>query len=339
MHGGAVTLAREFLNRGLSPDLLLATDMLDVTTLLSLTRKRTHSLKVVLYMHENQLTYPLPEEPGKGPMRRQRGERDLHYAFINYSSMLTADGIVFNSQFHMRDLFGQLPRFLGHFPEFRESQSIGALRQKSTVLPVGINWESLQSKTGSEGAAENEVPLILWNQRWEYDKNMDEFLSVLETIASEGLSFKVALCGQSFQNQSESFLDAIKRLGSRIIHLGFADEPLYHELLAKADITVSTAFHEFFGISIVEAVTCRVFPIVPARLSYPEIIPDRFHSRCLYSSRQSLLGLLRSAITDREGRVTLAEALSDCMKVYDWRQVAPAYDRVFDEVVNGGSEG
>jgi hypothetical protein len=163
---------------------------------------------------------------------------------------------------------------------------------------------------------------------------MDEFLSSLEAIASEGLSFEVALCGQSFQSQSERFLGAVKRLGSRVIHLGFADEPLYHELLAKADITVSTAFHEFFGISIVEAITCRVFPIVPARLSYPELIPERFHSRCLYSSRQSLLGLLRSAITDREGRVRVAEELSDCMKVYNWSQVAPTYDRAFDEVVN-----
>ena len=219
MHGGAVTLAREFLNRGLSPELLLVTDMLDVTTFLSLTRRRTHSLKVVLYMHENQLTYPLPEEPGSGPMRRQRGERDLHYAFINYSSMLTADGVVFNSQFHMRDLFGQLPRFLGHFPEFRERATVGALRQKSRVLPVGIDWESLWSRASSGVVSAKEVPLILWNQRWEYDKNMDEFLSALETIAAEGVSFEVALCGQSFQKQSQSFLDAVERLGSRVIHL------------------------------------------------------------------------------------------------------------------------
>lgn len=339
MHGGAVTLAREFLNRNLTPDVLLVTDMLDLTTFLSLTRSRTHRLKVMLYMHENQLTYPLPEEPGRGPMRRQRGERDLHYAFINYSSMLAADIIAFNSQFHMGDLFGQLPRFLGHFPEFRENESIGALKQKSTVLPVGVSREGLWRGTGPEGVRENQVPLILWNQRWEYDKNMDEFLSVMDTIASEGLSFEVALCGQSFQNQSESFLDAIKRLGSRVIHLGFADEPLYHELLTRADITVSTAFHEFFGISIVEAITCRVFPIVPARLSYPEIVPDRFHPRCLYSSRQSLLELLRSAITDRDGRVSWAEELSECMQVYDWRQVAPVYDRVLEEVLKAGLEG
>ncbi len=332
MHGGAVTLAREYLTRNLSPDILLVTDMLDLATFLSLTRSRSHHLKVMLYMHENQLTYPLPGEPGKGAMRRQRGERDLHYAFVNYSSMMSADRIAFNSHFHRNDLFEDLPRFLGHFPEFRELASVGALRQRSTVLPVGINWEGLRKKIDVEGAREMKVPLILWNQRWEYDKNMGEFLSALSTIAAEGLSFEVALCGQAFQNQSKEFRPEIDRLGSRVIHQGFADETLYHELLTKAEITVSTAFHEFFGISIVEATTCRVFPIVPARLSYPELIPERFHPRCLYSSRQSLLELLRSAITDRGSTVGLAEELSECMKVYDWRQVAPAYDRVLDEV-------
>jgi len=339
MHGGAVTLAREYLARNLSPDILLVNDMLDLTTFLALTRNRSHHLKVMLYMHENQLTYPLPEEPGKGAMRRQRGERDQHYAFINYSSMLSADRIAFNSRFHRNELFENLPRFLGHFPEFRELASVDTLRQRSTVLPVGINWESLRKKIEKAGSKTTEVPLILWNQRWEYDKNMGEFLSVLNSIAAEGVSFEVALCGQAFQNQTEEFRPEIDRLGSRVIHLGFADETLYHELLTKAEITVSTAFHEFFGISIVEAMTCQVLPIVPTRLSYPELIPDRFHSRCLYSTRHSLMELLRSAINDRGSTVGLARELSECMKVYDWRQVAPAYDGVLDEVANEEFEG
>ena len=34
MHGGAVTLARRFLESGSTPDMILATDMLDLTTFL-----------------------------------------------------------------------------------------------------------------------------------------------------------------------------------------------------------------------------------------------------------------------------------------------------------------
>ncbi|MGD2078248.1 MAG: DUF3524 domain-containing protein, partial [Chloroflexota bacterium] len=80
MHGGAITLARRYLEslssgRQAMPDLLLFTDMVDLTTFMALTRRENPTLPAVLYMHENQLTYPLPEQPDTGPMRRQRGER------------------------------------------------------------------------------------------------------------------------------------------------------------------------------------------------------------------------------------------------------------------------
>ena len=55
MHGGAVTLAKEFLKLQKYFDLILATDMLDLTTFLSLTRKQTSDIPTAVYFHENQL--------------------------------------------------------------------------------------------------------------------------------------------------------------------------------------------------------------------------------------------------------------------------------------------
>ena len=42
MHGGAVTLANQFNEMAWTPDLIIATDMLDLTTFLSLTKKRSY---------------------------------------------------------------------------------------------------------------------------------------------------------------------------------------------------------------------------------------------------------------------------------------------------------
>jgi hypothetical protein len=58
MHGGAVTLARLFNQSDLTPDLILSTDMLDLTTFLSLTRNRTSTTPTAIYFHENHLSYP-----------------------------------------------------------------------------------------------------------------------------------------------------------------------------------------------------------------------------------------------------------------------------------------
>ena len=96
MHGGAVTLARHFQKSGCKPDVILASDMLDLTTFLALTRQKTAGLPTALYFHENQLTYPW-SPTDVDPAQK----RDAHYAFINYTSALTADAVLFNSRYHL----------------------------------------------------------------------------------------------------------------------------------------------------------------------------------------------------------------------------------------------
>ena len=53
MHGGAITLAKEFLQSDFVPDLIISTDMLDLTTFLSLTKSKTADIPTVLYFHED----------------------------------------------------------------------------------------------------------------------------------------------------------------------------------------------------------------------------------------------------------------------------------------------
>ena len=335
MHGGAVTLAHRFLRSDSRPDLLLATDMLDLTTFLALTRQRTSNIPVVVYMHENQLTYPLPKDGSTGPMRRQLGERDRHYAFINYVSMLSADHIFFNSRYHHDSFFTALPNFLKHFPEYNELSSVAVLREKSVVLPVGIDLRRLdQGAKSSEAAPAQEPPLLLWNQRWEYDKNPEDFFSALFTLASEGIPFRVALCGQQYGKQPAAFADGQAQLGSRIVHSGFASAEKYAQWLWAADITVSTAVHEFFGISIVEAIYAHTFPILPARLSYPEILRDSYHPLSLYTGQDELVTRLRWAINHVDEARKQAADLATAVSRFDWSVQAPLYDRALAGCVN-----
>lgn len=324
MHGGAVSLASAYRVSGFTADVLLVTDMLDVTTFLALTREVTAGLPLALYMHENQLTYPLPADGSTGPMRRQKGERDRHYVFVNYASMLAASHVFFNSRYHQTALLGALPAFLRHFPDLQELQTVEKIAAKSSVLPVGVDFSRLQPEPAPASAGQ--PPLILWNQRWEYDKNPQAFFAALYAAASEGLPFRVALCGERFRRQPEEFDEATERLGERVVHAGFAPDELYRRLLWAAAITISTAVHEFFGISILEAIYCRTFPILPNRLSYPELLPESFHAACLYEDQEGLLERLRWALTHRDEAQGIARALQPQIAVYDWASVAPRYD-------------
>ena len=324
MHGGAVTLANLYQEQKLRPDLILATDMLNLGTFRALTQNSAKPVPCALYMHENQLTYPLPDDPETGPMRRQLGERDLHYAFINYSSMLCADHIFFNSTYHKASFFEELSRFLRHFPDSSLEWTQAGLRDTSEVLPVGVDLAQLQLPKPLP--VDRDPPLILWNHRWEYDKNPSRFFRALSKMADKGLQFRLAVCGMNFRRQPAEFEEAREQFADRIIHWGFASPELYRQLLWRSTVVVSTALHEFFGISVVEAVACRTHPLLPNRLSYPELIPDSFHPDCLYQQDSELAAELEKAILDPLRSVRLGEALATEMERFDWRRLAPEYD-------------
>lgn len=317
MHGGAVTLARRYrarFSRGdaPAPDVILATDMLDLTTFLALTRDLTHHLPVTLYMHENQLTYPT--RPGE--------KRDLHYGFVNYASMLCADRVFFNSRFHLESWFDALPRLLKHFPDHNELGSIERLRGRSAVLPLGLDLARLDVARCAPDA--HDPPLIVWNHRWEYDKNPGAFLRALYTLQDRGLDFRVALLGEAFVRTPPEFEVARRRLGDRLIQFGYVERYVdYARWLWRGDIVVSTAIHDYFGASIAEGIYCRCHPILPNRLNYPTFVPAPARPDCLYDDHAGLCDLMERVIRNANRR----RDLSDAIAAYDWGALAPVYDK------------
>ena len=141
MHGAALELAEQAATRiaaGERPDLLLATSMTNLPAFLALTRRALARVPIVLYMHENQLTYPPP--PGS--------QRDLTYGMIQHLSMLAADRVCFNSAYHKQIWFGELPRLLKHFPDYTHLESVETTRAKAEVLPVGCDLQRYDKYAG-----------------------------------------------------------------------------------------------------------------------------------------------------------------------------------------------
>jgi glycosyltransferase involved in cell wall biosynthesis len=343
MQGGAITLARNAQAVEGQPDLILASDMLNLPVFLALSGKLQGSVTgshavgtrawepplpkrqdlgnvpAVLYFHENQLTYPL-----------QIGEkRDLHYGFINLVSALRADAVLFNSDHHFEEFFGELPRLLKHFPDYNELWTIDSLRAKAQVLPLGLDLARLDAYRTERPTTGR--PLILWNHRWEYDKDPKTFFQAIDALAAEGLDFGLILLGESFRNEPSEFLEARRRLAGRIVHFGYAeDAATYARLLWQADVVVSTALHDFFGTAIVEACYCGCFPVLPRRLSYPELIPPEHASAHFYDDFEGLLALLRRVLLHAEERRSLS--LRQPMARFDWRHLAPRYDHLLEQV-------
>ena len=152
-----------------------------------------------------------------------------------------------------------------------------------------------------------------------------------------GCSFRLILAGEHFEEQPYEFERAFERYAERILHYGYAEDfEEYSSLLHRADIIVSTAIHEFFGIAVMEAIYCGCHPLLPNRLSYPELIPDALHrpllhSPTLYQDEEELFKTM-FRILKREEKPLPVESLREVGKHLDWRHHVKHYDALFASV-------
>lgn len=312
MRGGAVTIAEraaELAEAGYRPDVVLVSSMIDLGLLRSLLPAVWGRVPAALYLHESQLTYP--DSPQLEP--------DVSYGFLNWTSALAADRVIFNSEYHRDVFFEQVWRLLRGFPDFTHEHLVERVRSNSTVLPVGIDLSWVRNRPERDGP-----PLVLWNHRWEHDKAPEEFFDAVRTLAAEGLAFRLAVCGESFRQVPEEFLQAACDLGDRMEHFGFAVKAKYREILLRADVVVSTARQEFFGVAVMEAIAAGAFPVLPSRLVYPSLIPAGFREAVLYPEG-TLVDRLRSLL-ERPTFAFSFQELEAFAQTFDWRRIAPRYD-------------
>ncbi len=331
MQGGAIELAaqtEQIMRAHGAPDAIIATDMVNLPAWLGLMRQQLPpTVPILYYMHENQLTYP--SRVGEKP--------DLTYAMINWLSQLAADHVAFNSRFHVEAWFAALPGLLKQFPDYNHLAAIESVQAKSSVLPVGVDCSRIQERLMPlplQAPVSAQPPLIIWNQRWEYDKNPHAFFACLSALKERHIPFRLAVAGENFRKVPHEFMEARKQLAAQLIHWGYV--PAYSDytaLLQQADLVLSTAIHEFFGISILEAIAAGTFPVLPNRLSYPELIPPELHPACLYDSEEELLELsAQRLLMPRPAPPSLRHHV---LTHYDWPVVAAQYDLTIDRLVVG----
>ena len=334
--------AAEFIHRIPDPshyDLVALTGLTTVSDLRSFWGSMCPP--ILLYEHETQLSYPVP----------QGQTADANYGFTDVTNMIAADHVAFNSHTHRDQFLGELPRFLRKFPDNRPMWAVPEIEAKSSVLYPGIRYESaniesadVESTGPKPGMIDHKIdqmprPLIVWNHRWEFDKDPDSFFSALRAVKATGRTFSLAVLGENFQMQPKAFISAKEEFSDQIVQWGYLPAKSdYRRWLTRGDIVVSTSIQENFGISVLEAVAYGCWPLLPDRLSYPEIIPDAFHPSVLYNDVKDLVIRLLALIDGyRESGTNPGDqaALMDHARSFVWERQAAHFDALFEAVATG----
>ncbi len=330
MRGGALELYKRVAERGARPDLWVATSLMDVAHFKALAAMdgRFAGVPLMLYFHECQAAYP---QKDGAPI----SERDYHFLVTDLVSAASAERCVFNTRYLMDEFFEKTAAFLRRMPDTRPEWLLERVRERACVLSLALDLDWIRPE---KRPARRGVPLsILWPHRWEHDKNPEEFFEVLSRLEQRGLDYRLLVAGGRYERVPEVFEWARERLAHRIDHWGeVKGREEYARLLSRADIVVSTALHETFGMAMVEAAYAGAHPLAPTRLSYPEVIPGSLAGRCLYDGAHELEERLASLLAGEEAALSPGVLAGEFAR-YGWAHGRAGFDEMANQVSQCGN--
>lgn len=238
------------------PDAIIATSMVDLAVLRGI-RRDLCATPSLLYFHENQFAYPV--------------SRDQHASIdpqmVQLFSALSSDRILFNSAWNRDSFCNGVTALCQMLPDHCPTELADRLLARSGMLPVPVTPIAPGPKRGG---------LILWNHRWEYDKAPEVFAQAIDLLRKRDAPFQLALLGRRSRPPSAALERIRATAADRILVDAEVSPSEYRHWLARADIVISTAKHEFQGLAVLEAVSAGAAPLVPDALCYVEQYPKTY---------------------------------------------------------------
>ncbi len=321
MRQAPIDLAQQtetLVQSGLGWDALWCTSMLDLATCRGLC-PAVARLPAAVYFHENQLTYPT----------RYADQRDLHFGLTQMMSALAAIAsckqtdvpcVWWNSAYNRDSFLEALDALLHSMPDHRPTRAVQQIRDASAVVYPGID------PIEAEPSGRDAPPILIWAARWEHDKAPELFFEALDELKCRGVEFRVSVIGQQFAEYPACFDVARERFADRIVRWGYQpSRAAYAEALKEADIVVSTAKHEFFGLAVAEAVSAGCVPMLPGALAYPEVWGDAavYHDQSATGIADAIERALARCDTD----------VSQTAGRFAWARIAPQIDNAIESIV------
>ena len=320
MRTGAYHLSKPLTHLEGRQDVLLVSDYVNLPVLKCFA-PHLAGVPTAVYFLENQLTYP------KGT----RHTADFEFMAINVLTCLAAEQSVFCSKRQQDDMMAAIPTFLKHDAEADPDDIVRRIAAKSRIIPIGVDLERFDRARKSRTDRTGRPLRIVWPHRFEHDKNPDDFYEVVKTLDDEGLPFELSVIGLSYRDLPQSLQEMRERLSHRIVDWGFLKGDAYPNALAASDLVLSTAWQETQGLAVIEAIRAGCDPLLPDRLSYPEVLGPVLSEKHLYRCKGDLRRRLRWMMRHPE-RVRATSNHWRAMERFGWSVVGPQFDQLFEDL-------
>jgi len=262
VRGNSLTFAfehQQILNQDY--DLLIVTSMVDLSSLRGFCPSLAN-IPTIVYFHENQFAYPLSEHR----------TNLVNVQLTSIYSALCAEKLLFNSAYNLSSFLAGAQSLLKRLPDLVPKGLVQLLEKRAEILPVPV--KHIQLNHHAQRQKINAPAHFVWNHRWEYDKQPQVFFDAFLKLKQAGFKFHLHILGQSFRKQPACFEQAKQQFADEIVTYGFQSKERYVEVLSHADFVVSSALHDYQGLSLQEGIAFGCMPIAPNRVAYPEYISE-----------------------------------------------------------------
>ncbi len=339
--GSSLTLAFEYSEiLKQSFDLIVTTSMLDLASLRGFV-PHLAQIPTVVYFHENQFVYPIDSEQ----------PNIINAQLTSIYSALCADKILFNSQYNLESFFRGANDLLKKMPDGVASDVLVGAKRVASVIPVPIDAineldrllldkttpdDFMTDKSQCRNGNHQEIVSLVWNHRWEYDKQPDIFFNAVRKLIKDDFLIKVHVLGQSFRHQPKCFKVAEGEFQSIIGMWGYQPRNNYLKCLSQSDIVVSTAAHDFQGLSLLEAIALGCRPVAPNRVVYPDYLDKTYLYPLASEPEEEVHNLylhLRKLLTDKANGESFEHTN---VSQYSLETLIPQYKKLFNSLIELG---
>lgn len=171
--------------------------------------------------------------------------------------------------------------------------------------------------------------------RFSFNKKPERLLDAMVELGKRDREFSLDLIGGAFDWTRETLVTEIaaRKLGDRVrLHVGVSNDEIAR-IISGASLFVSASVHEGFGISLIEALSAGLLPVVEANAAFKSfaaraadvVLTD--YAQAARAADAILQAYARLAADPAATRARLASAA----RPFAWPGVAERYMRVYEE--------
>lgn len=154
--------------------------------------------------------------------------------------------MLFNSAFNRDSFLDNIKKIIKFLPDYKPKNIKEQIETKSKVVYFPVSFPK-----NITIAQSNLLLHIVWPHRWEFDKGPAEFSELMLKLKRNNHKFKLSVIGETFTDIPVIFDHLKQQLSNEIVHFGYIEsKEEYFGILSKSHVVISTAKHDFFGVSV-----------------------------------------------------------------------------------------